>query len=124
MRDILLTLLILAAGVGWFSVYGPKELQEPSPPSGYVMPGEGAELVIPGEGTQSVTVARETKENTGTGQEDAPEPARETTPEMAMEDDTMAPFLIGYIAGAVAVLTGVLVSPVAAWLWERIKTNR
>ena len=124
LRDAVLALLILAVAVGWFSLNGPI-----APADGRGLgPGDDrageSPLVVSGEGTQRVTAARETKENTGTGQEDAPESARETTPETAMEDDTMGPFLIGYIAGAVTVLTGVLVSPVAAWLWERIKTNR
>lgn len=124
MRNAVWTALLMAVLIGWFSAYGPREAVD----GRGLGPGDDrageSPLVVSGEGTQRVTAARETKENTGTGQEDAPESARETTPETAMEDDTMGPFLIGYIAGAVTVLTGVLVSPVAAWLWERIKTNR
>lgn len=127
MRDTLIALLILALGVGWFSIYGPRELPEGREDSSWVMPGagEGVEHVQAGEGTEPVTVTipapteatwPETVETPGGESAWDAMPVTVTVEEV----ECMEPFLIGCVVGGALVLAGVFASPAAAWLWDKI----
>lgn len=124
MRDTLIALLILALGVGWFSIYGPRELPEGRGDSSWVMPGagEGVEHVQAGEGAEPVTIPSPTE---ATWPEPVETPGGESAwnamPVTVEEVARMEPFLIGCMVGGALVLAGVFASPAAAWLWGKLR---
>lgn len=123
MRDILLVLLILALGVGWFSVNGTAAM---APDSSGIGPGDdrmgGSPLVVSGQGAEIVTVTQGGESERQKTAEQAAEcgDAPETMPETAEEVTGVELFLNGCAVGVAAVMLGLFAGPVVAWLWQKI----
>ena len=125
MRDILLTIVILALAVGWFSTHGPVV----GPEERGVGPGDDragkSPLVVSGPGALTEDVVdsapatpaeTEVVETPGGGSA-----WEEMTVTVTEEVERMEPFLIGCMVGGALVLAGVFASPAAAWLWDKIR---
>ena len=126
MHDMILTLLILAVAVGWFSINGPMELPEVWRITGYVMPGDGdgeTKLTVPGAGALAVTASQPRPHTSATEHREEAYPT-EPVPEIK-EEITMHNFdgIVWMVAGAAMFMSGLFAGPLAAALWRKIKNN-
>ena len=129
MRDALLTLLILAVGVSWFSFHGPVV----GPEERGLGPGENkageSPLAVSGPGAEIVTVTqsgeRETEDQWGREREEqAGEPDDRQEPGEECNMDNLNE-LISYAVGVMTVLIGEFAGVVVAGTWHRLhKENK
>ena len=123
MRDVTLTILLVALLAGWFSIRGPIEL----PNERGLGPGDdraGESPLVdstPGMLTEAMTASApaEYAEMEAVETLDG-ESAWEEMTVTVTEVERMDPFLIGCVVGGALVLAGVFASPAAAWLWDKI----
>ena len=123
MRDVTLTILLVALLAGWFSIRGPIEL----PNERGLGPGDdraGESPLVdstPGMLAEAMTASApaEYAEMEAVETLDG-ESAWEEMTVTVTEVERMDPFVIGCVVGGALVLAGVFASPAAAWLWDKI----